>query len=268
VYSIKTILEQVWRYVKYLSLAKYKSGHGIHSHFLFQLAIRVIYAKSDKNHFSAIKRIVKRLGRSRKIISVNDKGAGSSYACSDYRKVREIVKNGSTSEKFGMLFSRLVEFFQPNTVIELGTSLGIGSLYLAAKLNPTARLFTIEASDTLLEIANENFRESGFNHIKAICGTFETELPELLDKLETVDMAYIDGNHRKEPVIRYFECLLKKINNDSILIFDDIHWSVEMEEAWLFIVSHPEVRLSLDLFQAGIVFFRKELSKEHFILRF
>lgn len=208
------------------------------------------------------------LGRSRKIISVNDKGAGSRYACSDYRKVRNIVNKGSTREKFGMLLSRLVEFFQPKTIIELGTSIGIGSLFLAAKLKSSGNLYTIEASDTLLEIANENFRESGFNHIKAICGTFETVLPELLDELETVDMAYIDGNHRKEPVIRYFECLLKKINNDSILIFDDIHWSTEMEQAWLYIVSHPQVKLSLDLFQAGIVFFRKELSKEHFILRF
>ena len=81
--------------------------------------------------------------------------------------------------------------------------------------------------------------------------------------------AFLDGNHRKEPTERYFRELLPYLNNDSILVFDDIHWSKEMEEAWATIIEHEAIRCSIDLFFFGIAFMRKEFKeKQHFVVKF
>jgi len=81
------------------------------------------------------------------------------------------------------------------------------------------------------------------------------------------DLIYFDGNHQKEASLHYFEKLLPLAHNDSVFIFDDIHWSREMEEAWEQIKAHPRVRVSIDTFYWGLVFFRKEQEKEHFSIR-
>ena len=82
-------------------------------------------------------------------------------------------------------------------------------------------------------------------------------------------MAYVDGNHRYEPTIRYFQLLLSHAHNDTILIFDDIHWSAEMEKAWKEIQQHPSVRCTVDLFYLGFVFLRDEFKvPQHFVVRF
>ena len=81
-------------------------------------------------------------------------------------------------------------------------------------------------------------------------------------------MAFIDGNHQKKPTINYFEEILKYANNNTIFIFDDIHWSQGMESAWEYIKAHEKTTLTIDLFFLGIVFIKSELSKENFIIRF
>ena len=80
-------------------------------------------------------------------------------------------------------------------------------------------------------------------------------------------MVYFDGNHQKAATLEYFQHCLQFVNNESFFIFDDIHWSKEMESAWEEIKKHPKVKVTIDTFQWGIVFFRKEQEKEHFIIR-
>ncbi len=80
-------------------------------------------------------------------------------------------------------------------------------------------------------------------------------------------LLFIDGNHQKEATLAYFEKLLPTVHNDSVMIFDDIHWSKGMEEAWEIIKQHSEVRVTIDTFQWGLVFFRREQEKEHFVIR-
>jgi predicted O-methyltransferase YrrM len=84
-----------------------------------------------------------------------------------------------------------------------------------------------------------------------------------------LDLAFIDGNHRKQPTLQYFESLLMRSGKSTILIFDDVHWSAEMEAAWSEIMEHPAVTCTIDLFFIGLVFLNNDLKvKQHFAVRF
>jgi predicted O-methyltransferase YrrM len=166
------------------------------------------------------------------------------------------------------LLFRLTHYYQPGTTLELGTSLGISTAYMALG-NPQGRVVTMEGAKQVSHIAADIFKQLKLSNIELITGNFDDTLPALLKTLDTVDMVFIDGNHRKQPTLHYFELLLPKINNDSILIIDDIRWSEEMEEAWHAIKNHPAVKVTIDLFFMGVVFFKEDFKrKQHFIIRY
>jgi len=158
-------------------------------------------------------------------------------------------------------------YFKPGNILELGTSLGLSTLYLANG-NPDANIITIEGCPNISKFAGENFHRLGTDQINQVTGNFDDKLAEVLKPIERLDFAFIDGNHQQEPTINYFEQCLLKSNSNSIFIFDDIHWSEGMEKAWENIISHPDVSLSVDIFHMGIVFLKKELTKQHFVIRF
>jgi predicted O-methyltransferase YrrM len=130
-------------------------------------------------------------------------------------------------------------------------------------------MYTCEGAKSIATIAQQNFNALGLKNTILLQGDFAKTLPVLLQSLDRVDFAFIDGNHRKEPTLQYFEQFLQKIHSGSILVFDDIHWSAEMEAAWETISNHPAVTLSIDLFFIGILFFDPALKvKQHFTIRF
>jgi predicted O-methyltransferase YrrM len=255
------------RYFKYLANSRSFPGHKGHSPFLSSMLDKIIFLRDPDKKYSTIFEYTRELKKSKLNILVDDKGAGRGYN-SLTRKISTIARKSATRRKYGKLLARLVGYFNPSCIIELGTSLGVGTSYLSLNLLPGSRLFTIEGSANLLSYAEKYCQTFQSANIMAIKGDFDEVLPDLLKGLDSVDMAYVDGNHREEPTIRYFECLLPKLHNDSVLIFDDIHWSIGMEKAWSYIKSHPSVHLSLDLFQVGIVFFKKEWMKEDLVIRF
>ena len=118
-------------------------------------------------------------------------------------------------------------------------------------------------------LARNNFESRGLTNVRIITGNFDNTLPEMVSAIPHIDLAFIDANHRKKPTLTYFNELLKKMSDRSVIIFDDIHWSAEMEEAWNEIKKHPSVMLTVDLFFLGIIFFRPEFKvKQHFRIRF
>ena len=163
---------------------------------------------------------------------------------------------------------RIVHYYQPQTVVELGTSFGITTSYLALG-NPSAKVFTLEGSEQISEIAYDNFNKLRLNNIELVKGDFATSLPGLLQRSGSIHLAFIDGNHQKDPTLHYFKLLSEKIIPSSILIFDDIHWSKEMEQAWKMIRDDPSVKMTIDLFFMGLVFFNTGFkAKQHFSIRF
>ena len=178
-----------------------------------------------------------------------------------------MAKNSAKNAKFGKLLYRICQFFKPNSMVELGTSLGISTCYLSTA-NRQSKVYTFEGCPETAQLANENFEKLDLQNIDITIGDFEHTLKEKLSKIENIDLAFIDGNHQKKPTINYFEEILKYANNNTIFIFDDIHWSEGMESAWEYIKAHEKTTLTIDLFFIGIVFIKSELSKENFIIRF
>jgi predicted O-methyltransferase YrrM len=186
----------------------------------------------------------------------------------DKRKISAIAKSSLKPKKYSQLIFRIVHYYKPNTILELGTSLGITTSYLAFA-NPAAKIITMEGAPEVASTAKKNFKQLLLYNINIVEGNFDDTLPSVTGQLSSVDFAFIDGNHRKEPTLKYFNQLIKLSTSTTILIFDDIHWSIEMEEAWDEIKLHPLVTLTIDLFFIGIVFFRKEQkTNEHFTIRF
>jgi predicted O-methyltransferase YrrM len=160
----------------------------------------------------------------------------------------------------------MVNYFKPKEILELGTSLGITASYLASA-NKGPQVTTLEGAATISTLAQQTFNAQQLTNIKLITGNFDDTLKDAVTK--NYDFVFIDGNHRKEPTLRYFQQLLSCVHNNSVMVFDDIHWSKEMEGAWEEIKNHSSVTLTVDLFFIGLVFFRKEQKeKEHFVLRF
>jgi predicted O-methyltransferase YrrM len=254
-------LHQIIAYIKFL--LKSTNQHGVHSPFVYSLLTECLYKKDKKYRFAKLVAFRKSLLNDSRVIRVTDFGAGSRVFKSNDRKVSSIAKNAGISIKRAKLLNKLTSYLNCKNALELGTSLGLSSAAMAID-NPVY-LITIEGCPETASIAQLKFDEFTLNNIQLKIGDFDEQLDRLTPS--NMDLIYFDGNHQKEPTIKYFHKLLPLAHNDSVFIFDDIHWSSEMEEAWEEIKAHPKVQVSIDSFFWGMIFFRKEQEKEHFTLR-
>jgi predicted O-methyltransferase YrrM len=265
VYSSFQLLK---KYIRYYATASNGQGHGMHSPFVFDFILHVLNNKKGYVPPPNIEALRKRLLQDKTLLTIEDLGAGSRVQAASQKTIRQIARTAVKGEKYGKLLYRVVQHYNPRIIIELGTSLGISTAYMAAAKKEAA-VYTIEGSPVIQQRAAANFKDLQLSYIKSLPGAFDAVLPQVLDAVDHVDLAYVDGNHRLQPTLRYFEQLLQKKTADSIFIFDDIHWSKEMEEAWCVIRQHPDVTCSIDLFFLGFVFFRPEFkAKQHFCIRF
>ena len=258
-------LQLILRYITYFFTARGK--HAAQAPFLYELITQIINKNTDDENCNNIEILRKELCQAEEEIQITDFGAGSIINKSKTRKVKDIAKNSAKNAKFGRLLYRIIQFYKPRNILELGTSLGISTSYLA-KANTDANIFTFEGCPATATIAQENFDKQNIKNISIILGDFNLTLANKLKKILTIDLAFIDGNHQEKPTIDYFEQCLKYANNNTIFIFDDIHWSQGMENAWDYIKKHEKTTLTIDLFFVGIVFIKSELSKENFTIRF
>ncbi|MBK0370068.1 O-methyltransferase [Flavobacterium agrisoli] len=242
-----------------------KNEHSVHSPFVFLLLTRCWYDKKAKPEYQILQEIRNSVLQNKTHITITDFGAGSKVFKSNTRSVAAIAKNAGISVKRAQLLFRIVRFYQPKTILELGTSLGLATSAMALA-NSSCKVTTLEGCPETSQIAQNLFDTFQLQNISLHNTAFETYLNQLpLDS--KIDMIYFDGNHSEKATLLYFEKLLSTATNDSVWIFDDIHWSAEMESAWEQIKNHPKVTVTIDSFQWGFVFFRREQSKQHFILR-
>ncbi|MBU6261803.1 MAG: class I SAM-dependent methyltransferase [Bacteroidetes bacterium] len=261
-------LTLAFKYLRYYLTAANGKGHGVHSPFVFEFITRVLNDKRRFYAFDGIEKIRTQLLSNHSTIEIQDFGAGSRVAKTNTRKVSDVAKGSLKPAKYSQLLFRMIDYYGPAQIMELGTSLGITTAYLASA-NTNAKVTTFEGSATIAQIARQNHGSLGLANISLLEGNFDDQLPKWLAHNKKVDFAFIDGNHAYKPTIAYFEALLDVVEDHSILVFDDIHWSREMEAAWAQISAHPRVTLSIDLFFIGIVFFRKEFAqKQQVSIRF
>ena len=249
-------------YLKYL--AKATNRHGVHSPFVYDFLDHCLYNKTTYPAYDRLKKNRRTLLQNHHKITITDFGAGSRIFTSNTRKISAIAKHAGIPFKKQKILFRLVHYFKPKTIIELGTSLGLATTAMSLG-NPKATITTVEGCAATLQVAKKQFAAFNLTNILPINAKFEDFFKT--QKSQNWDFMYIDGNHTKEHTLAYFTWALKHVHNDSVLIFDDIYWSKSMTEAWQQIKEHPKVTVSIDTFFWGLIFFRKEQKKQHFTIR-
>lgn len=253
---------QIGEYLKYF-LHKV-NDHSLQSPFIFDFYQQIV--KNPVAIRDEIEVLRKSLKASKELIPWEEIGAGSRISNSDFRKVSEIAKSSSTPSDFSRVLAQMIRHFEFKTVVELGTSLGLNSAYLAHEVE---RLITFEGNRNVLTHAEANFAKLNLStKVETVFGDLDETFQSHVATWDTIDLLYLDANHRYEPTVRYFKTALEKKHSGSIFVFDDIHWSKGMRKAWDEIIAHPEVTLSIDLFEAGFVFFDPNLEKKSYTLNF
>lgn len=250
-------------YLKYYWTAV--SIYSFHSPTLYNIA-KAIYSKVDNDFFSDIESLRAELLKDNSKIHFKEYGAGSTTTDASIKTIAQIAKTSLSGRRQCKQLLNLIKHCQPETVIEMGTSLGIATSYMA-RGNTKSKIITLEGDPSVKKKAEKNFQVLGIENIEIIEGRFEDTLRPTLDRLKKIDMAFIDGNHRLHPTLAYFNTILPYTNESSIIIFDDIYWSSEMKEAWEKIKNHNNVTLTIDLFHMGIVILSRDIKiKQHFNL--
>ena len=255
---------QIKSYLKFLWYSK--NEHAVHSPFVFTLITKCFYDKKSKPEYEILNNYRKTLLANTNTIDVTDFGAGSKVFKSNNRAIAQIAKTAGITSKRAELLFRITNYFQPKSILEIGTSLGLATVALALG-DKNAKITTLEGCPETAKIAQNQFQEFELANITSVVTEFENYLDNLKKENSSFNLVYFDGNHSKKATLSYFEKLLPTATNETVWIFDDIHWSADMEEAWESIKKHPKVTVTIDTFQWGLVFFRREQPKEHFVIR-
>lgn len=256
-----------FKYLKYILLSGHKKGHGIHSPFIFSLISRVFRNKTDRTIVFNIEMIREKLISDRSTIIVNDRGAGTEKNKTNKRKVSEIARYSPVPLKYGMLLSNLAAEFGSPGIIEFGTSFGISTMYMASAC-PDTIIYTMEGSPAVAEIALQNFKSAGFSNVKILIGSFDDLLSRIAEAGIKPGLVFIDGNHRRDAILKYFKSMVEISDNNTVVVIDDIYYSKGMEEAWNEIKQNENVSVTVDIFRMGIVFFRRGINHNDYIIRY
>ena len=260
----------IWRirkYIQHLFYLRYRQGHGIHSPYLFEFVNKVIFNGAELTVPPEILKAHQELKRDQTMIPVTVLGASSSVDSSGERSVASFASRSSVSVKYGALLYRISRWFEPEMIIELGSGLGISTLYLASG-SPQVPLHSIEGNPHRASFAEKVVAGMKLEMLNIHQGEMDKELNKLIPQVKSRFVAFVDGNHRYEPTIAYVRKLMEVAGDEALIIMDDIYWSKEMFKAWNELKSWPESRISIDLYQMGIILLRRDLAKASFKFKF
>jgi Predicted O-methyltransferase len=252
-----------FKYIFQYRFSKQTRGFGVHSPFVFKFINYVLREKIPFYNFEPIESLRTSLLSDKRRVDIVDFGTGNDRT----EEVSSIARKSLKSAKYGQLMFRIICYFKAKNILELGTSLGVTTAYLAAS-DKDIKCVSLEGCPNLSEIAQENFRKLGVQNVEVITGNINQTLITALNRFERLDFIFFDANHQSKAILKYFELCLPKMHNDTVLIVDDIKWSKDMENAWEIIKNNPRVRSTIDLYQLGIVFFNADLNKRHYKMYF
>lgn len=234
-------------YIKGLRRLRHRRGHGVHSPFAFNLITTVIEESFMYYSYNEIEKI--RQKDLRGILSAAD------------RKRRKSI----TFKKASLLF-RLANRFKPATILEIGSSWGISSLYLNSP-RPDATHICIEPDSRVTEITQKVIGQLQ-SSIDLRCGNLPELLPTALSDLCSLDFVFI---HRLKDVSAYmplFDHLMNNVNSNTVVVIEDIHALKSIYACWQRIKLYPEVKVSMDLYDMGLLFCNEKLNKQHYVVAF
>lgn len=280
-------LFQIGSFVKYWLHAV--DAHSLHSPFFYEFYTKVVLpqstgnargrnsqeqsvgsdssrlASNDERPFDRIEAIRASLLDNHQTLNINDLGAGSKHHRGPERSIADIARHSLSSEKYSKLYHRAITHFGARHVLELGTSLGINTMYLAVQ--PDVQVTTMEGSEEIAALASSLFVRQQINNITVVKGNIDEQLAHVVKRMPQIDFAFVDANHRYDPTCAYFETLLSRTHNQTIIVLDDIHESPGMNAAWRKVIRHPRVTGTADLFRCGFIFFDPSLNSQHFVLQ-
>jgi predicted O-methyltransferase YrrM len=254
---------RVYYFLNHFITARNSHGFGVHSPYLFDFVRYVIYEKNSYYIYAEIEKQRAKLLKDNGLIDKVDFGTGESRPL----KISEIAANSLCSAKKGQLLCQIVNYLKFNTILELGTSFGISTAYLAAN-SKNRRCISLEGCEATARIARRTLLELNLPTVEIITGDIDKTLSMTLAKLSGIDFVYIDANHTFDATMCYFEHICPKLNENAVVVLDDIYWSLEMKQAWDKIKSHPKVTSTFDLYHFGIVFFNPDLHPKNYKIRF
>ena len=237
--------------------------HSIHSPFFFDFYKRVVHGKTSEKELDEIEKIRFHLLSDTTALSDVDLGAGSHTLQEKKRTLADIARISLSSREVVEFYYRLIHYVDAHRIVELGSCLGITTLYLAQKKN--TEVFTFEGSPALANVSLTNYEYFDQKNIHLIEGNIDSTLPDFIQNPAKISFVLMDANHRYGPTMKYFFLLMRRLDEKSVVVVDDIHWSLEMEKAWAELCRHPLVYGSVDLFRCGILFFDPALNRQHFI---
>jgi len=252
-----------YKYILHFLLARNTRGFGVHSPFMFQFTRFVLCERNSYYIFEEIELLRKRLKGDYRLLNIKDFGTGKDRRM----KVADITRCSLKPAKEGQLLFRISNYIKAQHILELGTSLGITTAYLASP-SSDIKCVSLEGCPEIAEVARENFEKLGLKNIEVVVGNIDITLKQVVNKYTQLDLIFIDANHRSEAVLNYFEQCMSKVHKDTVVVIDDIYWSADMERAWLSIQNHPRVSSTIDLFRFGIVFFNPDLNRKHYLMRY
>ncbi len=253
------------QFIKYWFNAK--CMHGVHSPFAYTFNKNILCDTRKFYAFNQIESLRNNLKLNNTEIEIEDYGAGSTFHKNKVCTISSLVNNAAKQKLHAQWLFKIINTYNRKNILELGTSLGIGTSYMAMA-NAAATITTIEGSKNIATIAQQNFNALNINNINIVHGNFDTVLQDVCKNNKPFDLVFIDGNHQYHPTLNYLETILPYVTPDAIIIFDDIYWSADMTKAWKKIKADNRFLLTIDVFQLGIVALGNAFKqKQHFVLR-
>jgi predicted O-methyltransferase YrrM len=253
---------RVFKYFIHVLTARNTNGFGVHSPYVYGFIQSVLKEKHPFYAFERIETVRKQMLADKSKIFVTDYGTGTDRE----RTVSEIAQHALKSPAMAQILFRIIHHHQFKNILELGTSLGISSMYMASA-SVGCQCVTVEGCPSISALAQQNFNQLGIKHIKLINCNIDESLSGLLASIDPLDFVFIDANHRYEPLMHYFEACVNHADEKAIFVIDDIYWSAEMEKAWKEIKKHKKVRATIDIYHMGIVFLNPMLCRRHYVVK-
>jgi predicted O-methyltransferase YrrM len=235
----------------------------VHSPFTFHTLNYVIFERKPYYNFSAIENLRKQLLNNKTTLNLHALGTSQAKTTT----IAQELKRSAKSPRLAQLLQRLCASNKSHYIIELGTNLGISTAYLASNKSKS-QVYTLEGQPELCRIAHDNFQKLNLHNINIIEGNIDNTLPQLIQQIPQIDLLFIDANHQYQATINYYNLAKSKVHKNTIIVFDDIHWSEGMQQAWNEIRQDPNIRLAIDIFHMGIVWFNTDIPKQHYIVAF
>ncbi len=246
-------------YLKYK--IKAKDEYALHSPFLYQFYTEVVKSNCYYHRYDEIENLRKQLLKNNQKINLE-------YKPKSQKTIKRIVKKRDISLKVGALLFEMVTFFKPSVIIELEINLGLSTLYLKGASSIKTPLYAFQTSKVLSQYAYSNMNILNY-HPTIIEGNTKQKLTEFLKEEISLDFIFINLlSDNTKYIIDYFYLLLPKVNDKTIIVFNNIYRSKQEKKAWQKIKTHKSVMISIDLFKVGIIFFQKKQPKQHFTLKF